>query len=323
VRERGTSGAACHGVGSTRTSRRRATRRSAICSLGVSPDRRRAESLELREGFACPVATHGLGAQTSVGPSRSLYTMAMGSLRRRANLRASLVAPRSGATMTLSVPICSRMASTRGKARGRQLVDTDQPLAVVRALEPFGKRRDAQLPGDGSPQLGMRRTSNQLEIRGTRVHASACGKRRTAFLPGFTSSSARPLHQVAPRTVGEMASERPGESPRRRLRSALACARTLIDELDSLTGSGPVDEAGCDVVLQIADELLRIASQLGSISGAVRGSASVHLDVDLERRAGHVEAIDVAARRDAAKSDADERAPDAHAVDLEPADLSW
>jgi len=58
------------------------------------------------------------------------------------------------------------------------------------------------------------------------------------------------------------AAERAGAASLRTLRGALACARALLDELDLLLSSGPADAAARGVVLQTADELVRIAGAL-------------------------------------------------------------
>ncbi len=49
---------------------------------------------------------------------------------------------------------------------------------------------------------------------------------------------------------------------RRALRTELACARALLDELEAALDAG--DELHCDVSVQAADQLVRVASTMKS-----------------------------------------------------------
>jgi hypothetical protein len=50
--------------------------------------------------------------------------------------------------------------------------------------------------------------------------------------------------------------------PPRAVSTGLACARALLDALETLLRSGDVEPTRCDVVVQVADQLARVATTM-------------------------------------------------------------
>jgi hypothetical protein len=67
---------------------------------------------------------------------------------------------------------------------------------------------------------------------------------------------------MAGRETAESLESRPPPSKARAVRAELACAKTLLDELETVLEAHDEERTRCDVVAQLADQLDRLANTM-------------------------------------------------------------